>query len=426
MVTEFKLPDLGEGITEGEVRKWLVKEGDIVKRDQSLAELETDKAVVEMPSPAAGKILKIYHPEGGVIKVGEVLVTIGAEGEAASAPEAMAVPAPEMRKPSVSVVGELPEAPEAAPTAPPAQPAAATEPAGGAVLALPAVRQLATQLGVDLSKVKGTGPEGRITEEDVKGHKEAPRERPRIVPKFDIYGYIERRPVRGVRRAVAKKMIESQTKAAHVTAMDEADVTELVALRERKKTILLETKQVRLTYMPFIIKAIVEALKENPVLNSTYNEEADEIVIKKYYNIGFAVATEDGLIVPVIKGADQKSIVELAQEVEKLAELAGTRKVDLGDLKGGTFTITNYGVFGGTYGTPIINYPEAAILGTGRIADVPKVVDGEIKIRKVLHLSLSFDHRIMDGADAGRFMNALKRYLEDPALLLISMDDADV
>ncbi len=426
MVTEFKLPDLGEGITEGEVRKWLVKEGDIVKRDQSLAELETDKAVVEMPSPAAGKILKIYHPEGGVIKVGEVLVTIGAEGEAASAPEAMAVPAPEMRKPSVSVVGELPEAPEAAPTAPPAQPAAANEPAGGAVLALPAVRQLAAQLGVDLSKVKGTGTEGRITEEDVKGHKEAPRERPRIVPKFDIYGYVERRPVRGVRRAVAKKMIESQTKAAHVTAMDEADVTELVALRERKKAILLETKKVRLTYMPFIIKAIVEALKENPVLNSTYNEEADEIVIKKYYNIGFAVATEDGLIVPVIKGADQKSIVELAQEVEKLAELAGTRKVDLGDLKGGTFTITNYGVFGGTYGTPIINYPEAAILGTGKIADVPKVVDGEIKIRKVLHLSLSFDHRIMDGADAGRFMNALKRYLEDPALLLISMDDADV
>lgn len=416
MVTEFKLPDLGEGITEGEVRKWLVKEGDVVKLDQSLAELETDKAVVEMPSPAAGKILKIYHPEGGVIKVGEVLVTIGTEGEVA--------PAPEARRPSVSVVGELPEAPETAPTPVTSQPPVA-EPAGGATLALPAVRQLAAQLGVDLSKVKGTGPEGRITEEDVKGQKETPKERPRIVPKFDIYGYVERRPVRGVRRAVAKKMIESQTKAAHVTAMDEADVTELVALRERKKAILLETKKVRLTYMPFIIKAIVEALKENPVLNSSYNEETDEIIIKKYYNIGFAVATEDGLIVPVIKGADQKSIVELAQEVEKLAELAGSRKVDLGDLKGGTFTITNYGVFGGTYGTPIINYPEAAILGTGRIADVPKVVDGEIKIRKVLHLSLSFDHRIMDGADAGRFMNALKRYLEDPTLLLISMDDAD-
>ena len=424
MVTEFKLPDLGEGITEGEVRKWLVKEGDVVKRDQSLAELETDKAVVEMPSPAAGKVLKIHHPEGGVVKVGEVLVTIGSEGEPASAPEAMAAPAPEVRKPSVSVVGELPEAPETAPAPPTPQPQPVAQ-TGGEVLALPAVRQIATQLGIDLSKVKGTGPEGRITEEDVKSHKEAPRERPRIVPKFDIYGYVERRPVRGVRRAVAKKMIESQTKAAHVTAMDEVDVTELVAMRERKKAILLETKKVRLTYMPFIIKAIVEALKENPVLNSTYNEEADEIVIKKYYNIGFAVATDDGLIVPVIKGADQKSIVELAQEVEKLAELASSRKVDLGDLKGGTFTITNYGVFGGTYGTPIINYPEAAILGTGRIADVPKVVDGEVKIRKVLHLSLSFDHRIMDGADAGRFMNSLKRYLEDPTLLLISMDDAD-
>ena len=412
MVTEFKLPDLGEGITEGEVRKWLVKEGDTVKRDQSIAELETDKAVVEMPSPAEGKILKIHHPEGGVVKVGEVLVTIGAEGEA--------VAEPEVRKPSVSVVGELPEAPEVTPTPQPPQVAAeSTE-----TLALPAVRHLAEELGVDLSRVKGTGPNGRITEDDVRRQKEAPPERPRIVPKFDIYGYVERRPVRGIRRAVAKKMIESQTKAAHVTAMDVVDVTELVALREREKATLQETKKVHLTYMPFIIKAVVEALRENPVLNSSYNEEAEEIVIKKYYNIGFAVATDDGLIVPVVKGADQKSIVELAEEVERLTDLSHSRKVDLGDLKGGTFTITNYGVFGGTYGTPIINYPEAAILGTGKIADAPIVVNGEVKVRKVLHLSLSFDHRVMDGADAGKFMNALKRYLEDPELLLISMEGA--
>lgn len=415
MVTEFKLPDLGEGITEGEVRKWLVKEGDVVKRDQSLAELETDKAVVEMPSPAAGKILRIHHPEGGVVKVGEVLVTIGAEGEA--------VAEPEVRKPSVSVVGELPEAPEVSPT--PQPPRAAAEPVEKVIQALPAVRRLAASLGVDLSKVKGTGPEGRIIEEDVRRHKEAPPERPKVVPKFDIYGYVERRPVRGVRRAVAKKMVESLEKAAHVTAMDVVDVTELVALREREKATLQETKKVRLTYMPFIIKAVVEALKENPVLNSSYNEESDEIVVKKYYNIGFAVATEEGLIVPVVKGADQKSIIELAEEVERLTDLSQSRKVDLGDLKGGTFTITNYGVFGGTYGTPIINYPEAAILGTGKIADAPIVVNGEVKIRKVLHLSLSFDHRIMDGADAGRFMNALKRYLEDPGLLLISMEGAE-
>ena len=412
MVTEFKLPDLGEGITEGEVRKWLVKEGDTVKRDQSLAELETDKAVVEMPSPAEGKILKIHHPEGGVVKVGEVLVTIGAEGEP--------VAEPDVRRPSVSVVGELPEAPEVTTTLQPPQAASETT----EILALPAIRHLAESLSVDLSKVKGTGPNGRITEDDVRRQKEAPPERPRIVPKFDIYGYVERRPVRGIRRAVAKKMIESQTKAAHVTAMDVVDVTELVALREREKATLQETKKVHLTYMPFIIKAVVEALRENPVLNSSYNEEAEEIVIKKYYNIGFAVATEEGLIVPVIKGADQKSIVELAEEVERLTDLSHSRKVDLGDLKGGTFTITNYGVFGGTYGTPIINYPEAAILGTGKIADAPIVINGEVKVRKVLHLSLSFDHRVMDGADAGKFMNSLKRYLEDPELLLISMEGA--
>jgi pyruvate dehydrogenase E2 component (dihydrolipoamide acetyltransferase) len=413
MITDFKLPDLGEGITEGEIRKWLVKEGDTVKRDQSLAELETDKAVVEMPSPAEGKILKIYHSEGGVVKVGEVLVTIGAEGEAAEEPEA--------RKPSVSVVGELPEAPETSTPQPPTAPQPHIE---RVVIALPAVRQLAASLGVDLSKVKGTGPESRITEDDVRGFKEALPDKPRLAPKFDLYGYVERRPVRGVRRTVAKHMVESQQKAAHVTAMDVVDVTELVALREREKATLQETKKVHLTYMPFIIKAVVEALRENPVLNSSYNDEADEIVVKKYYNIGFAVATEEGLIVPVIKGADQKSIVELAEEVERLTDLSHSRKVDLGDLKGGTFTITNYGVFGGTYGTPIINYPEAAILGTGKIDDAPVVINGEVKIRKVLHLSLSFDHRIMDGADAGKFMNSLKRYLEDPELLLISMESA--
>jgi pyruvate dehydrogenase E2 component (dihydrolipoamide acetyltransferase) len=414
MVTEFKLPDLGEGITEGEIRKWLVNEGDEVKKDQPLAELETDKAVVEMPSPAAGKILKINHRVNDVVKVGEVLVTIGSEGET--------TPEPEARKPSVSVVGELPEAPETPDQQKtPPQP---TEQAGIEVLALPAVRQLASQLGVDISKVKGTGPDGRVTETDVRGQKETPRERPRIVPKFDLYGYVERRPVRGVRRSVARKMIESQTKAAQVTAMEEVDVTELVALRERQKKALQETRKIHLTYMPFIIKAIVESLKENPILNSSYNDETDEIIIKKYYNIGFAVATEDGLIVPVVKGADQKSIIELAEEVERLVEQTNSRKVDLGDLKGGTFTITNYGVFGGTYGTPIINYPEAAILGTGKIVDGPRVVNGEVKVRKVLHLSLSFDHRIMDGADAGRFMNSLKKYLEDPELLLITMEEA--
>jgi pyruvate dehydrogenase E2 component (dihydrolipoamide acetyltransferase) len=415
MVTEFRLPDLGEGITEGEVRKWLVKEGESVKRDQSLAELETDKAVVEMPSPAEGKILKIHHPEGGIVKVGEILVTIGAEGEIEEAPVA--------RKPSVSVVGELPEAPEVkAPEAPTIKQIPTTEPKK-AVPALPAIRRLAEELGVDLASLKGTGPEGRITEYDVRNSKVTPKEtRPRIVPKFDVYGYVERRPIRGVRRTTAKRMVESLAKAAQVTAMDIIDVTELVALREREKVALKEAKGVHLTYMPFIIKAVVEALKETPIMNSSYDEDSEEVIIKKYYNIGYAVATEDGLLVPVVKGADQKSIVELAEEVERLTELSNSRKIDLGDLKGGTFTITNYGVFGGTYGTPIINYPEVAILGTGKIADTPLVIGTEIKIRKTMHLSLSFDHRVMDGADAAKFLNSLKRYLEDPDLLLITME----
>ena len=415
-MNEFRLPDLGEGITEGEVRKWLVKEGDSVKRDQSIAELETDKAVVEMPSPAEGKILKIHYAEGSVVKVGEVLVTIGDEGETTDA---------EIRKPSLSVVGELPEAPEVKPVETPQAKQISTV-SEKAVLTLPAVRQLASELGVDLASVKGTGPNGRVTEDDVRSHKATPKETiPKIRPKFDIYGYIERRPIRGVRRTTAKRMVESLAKAAQVTAMEVVDVTDLVALREREKAALKESKGIHLTYMPFIIKAVVEALRETPIMNSSYDEESEEVVIKKYYNIGYAVATEDGLLVPVVKGADQKSIVELAQEVDRLTELSNSRKIDLGDLKGGTFTVTNYGVFGGTYGTPIINYPEVAILGTGKIADAPLVVGSEIKIRKVMHLSLSFDHRVMDGADAAKFLNSLKKYLEDPVFLLVSMESSE-
>ena len=416
MVVEFKFPDLGEGITEGEIRKWLVKEGDTVKLDQSIAEIETDKAVVEIPSPAAGKVLKIHHPEGGIIKVGEVLVSIGAVEEV--------VEVAEKKKPSVSVVGELPEAPEEKAVTPPT-PTRKIE-SQVVVQAMPAVRKLAKDLGVDIDRVKGTGPEGRITAEDVKAFKERPPESkvPKIEPKFDFYGFIERRPLRGIRRTTAKHMIESQTKAAHVTGMEIVDVTELVAVRERGKA-ALAPKGIHLTYMPFIIKAIVEALKSNPIINSTLDDEKEEILIKKYYNIGFAVATDEGLIVPVIKGADQKGMVELAEEVERLTELSNSRKIDLGDLKGGTFTITNYGVFGGTYGTPIINYPEVAILGTGRIMDMPLVKDGEIKARKVMHLSLSFDHRVIDGAEAARFMNDVKRYLEDPSLLMFSINPTD-
>jgi pyruvate dehydrogenase E2 component (dihydrolipoamide acetyltransferase) len=398
MTVEYKFPDLGEGVTEGEIKKWLVKEGDEVKQDQPLAEVETDKAVVEMPSPAPGKVLRLNHKEGDVVKVGEVLAVIGMEGEAVT-PDA----AP--KRESVSVVGELPKEEITV---------------SSRVEALPAVRKLAKDLGVDIAAVKGTGKDGRVTEEDVKAAKavEAPKPtRPRTAAKFDLYGFIDRIPMKGVRRTTAKHMIESQTKAAAVTSMEQVDVTDLVNLRERVKKAALETRGIKVTYMPFIVKAVVTALKAHPLLNASVDDETEEVLVKKYYNIGVAVAIEDGLIVPVVKGADQKGILDLADEVQKLADMAKERKLDLADLKGGTFTITNYGVFGGTYGTPIINYPEVAILGVGRIFDAPLIVDGEVRARKVLPLSLTFDHRALDGAEAAKFLNDLRKLLENPDLI---------
>ncbi|HEY3419673.1 MAG TPA: dihydrolipoamide acetyltransferase family protein [Methanomassiliicoccales archaeon] len=426
MTTDYKFPDLGEGVTEGEIKKWLVKEGDAVAKDQALAEVETDKAVVEMPSPVAGIVLKMNHKEGDLVKVGEVLVVIGDKGEAvpaaAVAPEAPIVPEPAegARKPSYSVVGELPteevnvsstgKLTEAKPSV--------------AVQATPAVRKAAKDLGVDIATVKGSGPNGRVTEEDVKKAKETPpakAETPhmRTAPKFDLYGWVDRVPLRGIRRTTAKHMIESQTRAAQVTSMDQADVTALFALREKVKKEVLEQRKVNVTFMPFIVKAVVMALKSNPSLNASVNEEETEILVKKYYNIGIAVAIDDGLIVPVVKMADQKGIVDLAEEIHNLAELANSRKIDMADLRGGTFTITNYGAFGTTYGTPIINYPEAAILGTGKIVDTPMVIDGKIEARKMLPLSLTFDHRALDGAGAAKFMNDLKKWLENPEALLL-------
>ncbi len=427
MAMDYKFPDLGEGVTEGEIKKWLVKEGDSVAKDQALAEVETDKAVVEMPSPVAGTVLKMNHKEGDLVKVGEVLIVIGEKGE--SVPEPAAPPAVQAkpdelpegeRRPSYSVVGELPlDEVSVSSTGKVAESKASIS-----VQATPAVRKLAKDLGVDISVIQGTGPNGRVTDEDVRKAKESPPpkvEAPRIktAPKFDIYGWVDRVPLRGIRRTTAKHMIESQTKAAQVTAMDQADVTALFALREKVKKDVLEQRKVNVTFMPFIVKAVVMALKAHPSLNSSVNDEENEILVKKYYNIGIAVAIEDGLIVPVVKMADQKGIVELAEEIHNLAEQSSSRKIDMADLKGGTFTITNYGALGTTYGTPIINYPEVAILGTGKIMDMPMVVDGRIEPRKVLPLSLTFDHRALDGAEAARFMNELKKWLENPEALLL-------
>lgn len=403
MVFDFKLPDLGEGITEGEVVKWRVKEGDTVEEHQIVMEVETDKAIVEVPSPRKGKVVRISKAEGGTVKVGETLLQIEVEG--AEAPEKKAVEAGRARPASFSVVGTLPETEE--------------------VMASPKARAMAKKIGVDLAALKGTGPGGVITEDDVKAAgagappvKEKPLEEKKVSLKEDKFGPIERVPIKGVRKSIAKNLLASQRSAAFVTGMDDADVTDLWDLRERERKTAKE-KGIHLTFMPFFMKAVQHALAAHPYLNGSVDEKGEEITVKKYYNIGVAVDTPDGLMVSVVKNVDKKTILELASELQELSRKARDRKITLEELKGSTFTISNYGSYGGIYATPIINYPDIAILGTGKIQEKPWVKDGSIVIRKVLPLSLTFDHRVVDGSESARFLTKIVRYLEDPASIFI-------
>ncbi|HET6420830.1 MAG TPA: dihydrolipoamide acetyltransferase family protein [Geobacteraceae bacterium] len=389
MAYEFILPDLGEGITEAEIRKWLVKEGDMVEEHQSVVEVETDKAVVEVPSPRKGHVRKILRGEGEIVNVGEPLMSIVEEGEVR-----------EERRESVSVVGVLPEAEE--------------EPKES-VLATPAVRALAREKGISLEGIRGTGPRGSITREDLLAALGKVAE---AAEAADEFGPVERLPMRGVRRTIARNLLKAHQMTVCVTGMEEVDVTELWEMRKREDK-EVTARGVHLTYFPFIVKAVQHALMEHPMLNASVDEEGETIIRKKYYNIGFAVDTPDGLIVPVLRNVERKSIIELAAELQDMAERARQRTITLQELKGSTFTITNYGQFGGGFSTPILNYPDVAILGCGRIADRPWVVDGTIVIRKILPISLTFDHRVTDGGDATRFLSKTARYLEDPALLFI-------
>ena len=384
MPFEFKLPDLGEGISEGEIRRWLVHEGDMVSEHQTVAEIETDKAVVELPSPRTGKVARIALAEGGIAKVGEVLMIIAEPGE--SAPE---------RPKSVSVVGTLPEAEEAE-----------------AVLATPAVRKRARELGVRLEEISGSGPRGSVTLDDLA------KSSPSAKPVEDRHGEVERVPLRGVRRTIARNLVKAHLATAFVTCMAEADVSDLWELRLRELAALKE-KGIHLTFFPFFIKAVQHAIVAHPLMNAAVDEEREEIIVKKYCNIGVAVDTADGLMVPVVKDVGRKSILDLATEIQKLGERARERKITLEEMQGSTFTITDFGHFGGTYATPIINYPDVAILGCGRISDKPWVKDGQIVIRKILPLSLTFDHRVTDGVDAAGFLTKVTGYLEDPTLIFL-------
>ena len=410
MPYEFKFPDVGEGIHEGEIVKWFVKEGDKVKADQPLGEIETDKAIVEMPSPRAGKILKLHVPAGGIIHVGETMVTILEEGESLEDAKKQ-MEAKKEEKYTGSVVGFLEEAKEVKPITT-AKKEIKTTTAAKEILAMPAVRNIAKQLNVDLATIKGTGSDGRITIEDVQKAVPAKKEETvgiKVTRKYDFFGYVERVPLHGIKKAVAQKMTESIFTAVQLTNMHEFDVTELAALREKEKA-AYEKEGIKLTFLPNIVKAVALCLKEHPYLNSSL--EGDEIVLKKYYNVGIAVDTEDGLMVPVVKAADSKDIKIIAKEIDKLANDSRNRKINLMDLRGGTFSVSNLGSVGVEFFTPIINYPESAILGIGRIMEKPVAKGGKVEIRKMLPLSLTYDHRIVDGAQAARFMMDLIVRLE--------------
>jgi pyruvate dehydrogenase E2 component (dihydrolipoamide acetyltransferase) len=413
MAFEFKFPDVGEGIHEGELVKWLVKEGDTVKEDQPIAEVETDKAIVEIPSPRTGTILKLNYKEGDTLHVGDVIAVIGEAGEQAPAASKPAA-APQATKPTM------------------ASPAAIG--ASGMVLATPHTRQLARDIGVDIAQVRGTGPGGRITDDDVKAAAGKPAATPAAQPlgaatarqgasagpkvSFEKHGRIIRVPLKGVRKATADHMVEAWRSVVPVTHMDEADITELAKVREKLKPVA-DNKGIKLTYLAFIMKACLAALKQHRYVNASIDDEKQEIVLKQYYNIGVAVDTPDGLMVPVLKGADQYSIMDLALHLQTVAEHARARELTVDDFKGSSFSITNIGSIGGTHFTPIINHPDGAILGVGRMQERLGKEGEAIVTRRILPLSLTFDHRLIDGALAAQFMNTIIKHLEDPDLLLV-------
>jgi len=441
MVYEFIFPDVGEGITEGEIVKWLVKEGDKINENDNVVQIETDKAVVDIPTPKSGKVLKLHFKVGDTIKVGQSLMSIDdGTGGAVQQKSKEVVEEKTKERKSVSVVGDLEEASDKEEKVEKRK-LKKTETPKDHVLAVPRVRALAKKLGVNISRVKGSGSDGRVTDDDViAASRGTSVQKPvqqikveekskvegvpkiKIAKKYDMWGYIDRIPLKGVRKIIAKNMVKSFQSVAPVTAMMDVDVTKLWDLREKEK-VKAEKKGVKLTFFPYIIRAVIEGLKKHPYLNSELQEE--EIIIKKYYNIGIAVDAAYGLIVPVLKRAEIKSLYDIAKEIVDLANKAKDRKLDIMDMKGGSFTITNYGSIGTNYGTPIINPPESAILGLGRIFDRVVFIDGKVENRKIFPLSLTFDHRILDGAEAARFLGVVKEYLEEPSKIKFEGDKTD-
>lgn len=414
MALQFKLPDIGEGIAEGEIVQWLVKPGDTVAEDQPLVEVMTDKVTAEIPSPVSGVIQETFGAAGEVIKVGAVIAVIET-ADAASAPKQ----SKKTEKKAEATTAAATNGSSRAMTAV-SQPAI-PQSASRKVLAAPATRRLARELGVDLALISGSGPRGRVTPDDVRGFSGGHGQASMPLPRTFAAEETERRvPFIGMRRKIAEHLVKSKQTAPHFAYVEEVDMSELVQMREQLKPDA-EAHGVKLTYLPFIIKAVIAGLRAYPVLNSTLDEAKGELVYKNYYHMGVATATEQGLIVPVVKHAEHKNLFQLAQEIQDLSLRAREGKLKPEEVTGGTFTLTSIGSIGGLFGVPIINYPEVAIMGINKITPRPVVRDGEIVVRDIMHLSLSCDHRVVDGAEGALFTKKVIEYLEKPARLLLDM-----
>lgn len=433
-IFEYKMPELGEGLHEGEIVKWHIKPGDTVNEDDILMEVQNDKAVVEVPSPVQGTIKEVKVSEGTVAVIGDVLILIEVEGDVPASVSPAEEAKPE-QTPAVAVAAPAAAVPAAASVA-----ASAQADDNKMILATPSVRKLAREQGISLGRIVGTGKNGRITREDVLTYTQsvtneeaveaalvpaaaepvvsAPSAAPSTPAASDAAE--ERVPLKGIRKAIANAMVKSVYTAPHVTIMDEVDVTKLVALRQQLKP-LAEQRGVKLTYLPFIVKALVAAVRKYPVLNASIDDERQEIVYKKNYHVGIATDTDNGLLVPVVANADRKSILTIADEIRDLAARGREGKLAPHEMRGSTISITNIGSAGGMFFTPVINWPEVAILGTGRISEKPVVRDGALAVGQVMALSLSFDHRIIDGATAQHAVNHIKQLLEDPQMFIMEV-----
>ncbi len=412
---QFKLPELGEGVHEGEMIKWRVKAGDVVKYDQPLCEIMTDKATVEIPSAFQGKVAQFHAKEGEIVHVGQLLLSFEGAG-ATSGAVAVAATSESTPAPAVHVA---PAAVSETAKVPAASAKVGTEVLSpeSRVLAAPSTRRLAREMGLDLRQVSGTGPHGRVMREDVQSYRSGS-----APAGATVVGGEDRVPFRGLRKKIAEKMRQSKDHAAHFTYVEEADATELVRLRTQAKEIAAK-QGVKLTYLPFVMKAMVAALRQYPILNSSLDEQKNELVYKHYFNIALSVQTDDGLTAPVVKDVGNKSVIEIAKDIQGIVERARAKRLTMDDLQGSTITLTNAGSIGGLFSTPVINYPEVAILGFNKIARKPvvRIVNGkeEIVIRDWTYFSISLDHRVVDGAVAAEFLKLMIQYIENPSLLLL-------